>query len=269
MNDLQRTDEWFLARKGRMTSSECFYLLKNGTRPMTDEELAKYKAENPKGRSKTIECPFDAPSYNYMNRKIAEYYMPNDSYIQYISDTQVGNAATQWGTELEDTAREAYSEATGIKVEDAPFVPLKGYENFFGGSPDGLCTDKDGSHGIVEFKCPYNPAVHIEHLLYRTPSDIMHHKDGGSEGMYYWQMMGNMLVTRDEWKTEWCDFVSYGPRTSKDKQLKVLRIPYSKLFSEQLLSRIKLAVSYYQRRMAKIDNAQSIINEYELEPNKA
>lgn len=55
------------------------------------------------------------------------------------------------------------------------------------------------------------------------------------------------------------DFVSYDPRTSRSKQLKVLRIPKDEEIQHQLLERTQLAVEYFKEKINQISNAKAII----------
>jgi hypothetical protein len=107
-----------------------------------------------------------------------------------------------WGTEQEAAARAAYEQRTGIEVEETGFVA---HDVLYAGcSPDGL-VDWDG---LIEIKCPYNSAVHIETLLGGMPADHMA------------QVQGQMWITG----RQWCDFVSYDPRMPEPLQLYVQRI---------------------------------------------
>jgi hypothetical protein len=108
-----------------------------------------------------------------------------------------------WGTEQEAAARAAYEQRTGIEVEETGFVA---HDTLYAGcSPDGL-VDWDG---LIEIKCPYNSAVHIETLLGGMPADHMA------------QVQGQMWITG----RQWCDFVSFDPRMPEPLQLYVQRIP--------------------------------------------
>jgi predicted phage-related endonuclease len=111
-------------------------------------------------------------------------------------------AAMQWGEDCEPAARAAYERTTGISVEETGFVA---HDTLLAGcSPDGL-VDWDG---LIEIKCPYNSAVHIETLLQGMPADHIP------------QVQGQMWITG----RQWCDFVSYDPRMPEPLQLHVQRI---------------------------------------------
>ena len=262
-NDLQRNREWYLARKGKITASECYVLLGNSKESMTDEELKLWKEKNPKSRVTTKEVPFSAGTYTYLDEKVSEMYMPENSFIEYMEECRFETKAMQWGTFWEDGARNRYKEATGFEILDAPFIPLKDFENFAGGSPDGIIRlgsdGNEGTNGIIEIKCPFNPAVHLKHFLLERPEDL---KECNLQ--YYAQCQYNMIcVERDlGYKVDFCDFISYDPRTSKSKQLKVLRIPAEVEMQELLMERTQLGVEYLRKQIERINEMQSIINEY-------
>lgn len=247
IGDTQRTREWFLSRKGRMTASEIYLLLNNHKEPMTDEELAAFKAANPKSRVTTKEAPFSDGTFTWLNRKVAEYFMPDEAFLEDVELKQIQNRAVQHGEFWESEARNRYSQEMNCEVFEVGFIPLKGYENFCGGSPDGMIREEKG---LIEIKCAWNPEVHQDYLLFEKPDDL---KDYNLQ--YYAQIQLNIIVT----ECEFCDFVAFDPRTSYSKQLKVLRIPKDEEMCSTLLLRIELAKDYYKKRITKLNNIQTII----------
>ncbi len=235
MNDLQRTNEWLLQRKGHITASEVEKLLVS---------------------SKKKDEIFGQTALSYIDSKIAELYMPDEAYLEYLDMFGVENKAMKWGTFWEDTAREQYCLEMGYQIEDAPFIPLVGYEKFAGGSPDGL---NKAECAIVEYKCPANPAIHLRHFLYQKPEDLL-----ADNRQYYCQCQFNMIAAEAVLgvKVKFCDFVSYDPRVSKSKQMKVLRLLPDKEMQENLMFRVSSAVDYIRQQMEKIEGSSSIIKEY-------
>lgn len=248
MNDFQRTEQWYLLRKGKITASQVQVLLGNHKEPLTEEEIAALKAENPKSRVTTKEVPFSQGSYTYLDSKIAERFMTNAAFLEYQDIFGVQNAAMRYGTNMEPEAREAYSKAMEVEVEDAPFIELNGYEEIAGGSPDGIIR---ATNSIVEFKCPANPAIHLRHFLYEKPEDLKEDNE-----QYYAQCQYNMMCAEFFMgaKVEWCDFVSYDPRISASKQLKVLRLTPDEEYQALLLERTRLAKEYMKEQIQKINN---------------
>lgn len=243
----QRTKEWFLARKGKLTASEIYLLLNNHKEQMTEEELAAWKEANPKSRITTKEVPFSDGTFTYLNRKIAEFYMSDNAFLEDSDMKQVNNKAVQYGSYWEDSARKCYELAMGYEVYEVGFIPLKGYESFAGGSPDGMIREENG---IIEIKCAWTPETHQDYLLFEKPEDLK-----GYNLQYYVQMQMNMMVT----ETVFCDFVAYDPRTIEQNRLKVLRIPKDEELCENLLQRIVLAKEYFMHRMDELSNVQNII----------
>ena len=99
----QRSEEWFSARKGRITASSVGAIL---------------------GLS-----PFMAPD-DVMRRMVREYHGASSEFN--------GNVATEWGTLNEPGALAQYQMETGVKVETCGFYE---YEDWAGASPDGLIGD--------------------------------------------------------------------------------------------------------------------------------
>ena len=243
----QRTREWFLDRRGKMTASEIYLLLNNRKVPMTDDELAAFKAANPKSRVTTKEAPFSDGTFTWLNRKVAEYFMPDEAFLEDIELKQLNSRAVQHGEFWEPEARNRYAQEMGYEVYEVGFIPLKGYENFCGGSPDGMIRQEPG---IIEIKCAWNPEVHQDYLLFEKPQDLKEYNL-----QYYAQMQLNIIIT----ECLFCDFVAFDPRTSHSKQIKILRIPKDEEMCDTLLQRIDLAKEYYKERIGKLNKIQTII----------
>lgn len=111
----QRSDEWFAARKGRITSSMVGAIL--GLDPNCTREEA-------------------------MRRMVRSY--------QGLPSEFQGNIATQWGVTHEDEAREAFERHERLSVTKIGFmVHLE--ISWLGASPDGHI----GRDGLFECKCPF------------------------------------------------------------------------------------------------------------------
>ena len=251
----QRSDEWYKARLGHITASEVAVLMKDRKEPMTDEELAAWKKENPKSRVTTKIVPFSDATFTYLNGKVMENYLPLHStdihsrnvVDEYIEQHSFSNRATEWGVVMEDSARQRYSEVMGYEVYEVGFVPYEKFPNLAGGSPDGLIREEKAG---IEIKCPFTLEKHLQHLLYEKPEDLKE-----NEPDYYWQCYMNMLVT----DCEFWDFVSYNPYISRSKQLKVLRIRRDAEEIKILEERIVLAVEYIREQMQRLNTIEMII----------
>jgi len=121
----QRSDEWFEARRGKITASKIADVMMK----KTTAGYRNYRAQ--------LMC-------ERLTGQVAESF---------------SNAAMQWGTDTEPQARAAYEFYSGLEVVEIGFVDHPSIENT-GASPDGLVADD----GMIEIKCP-NTATHLETLL--------------------------------------------------------------------------------------------------------
>ena len=250
----QRSSEWYRARLGHITASECSLLMKNHREPMTPEEIVAHKALNPKSRATLKEVPFSDATFTYLNAKVMENYLPlqSDDVLSrnivddFVEQHNYTSRAAEWGVMMEDEARNRYAELRGCQVEEVGFVPYDRFPKLVGGSPDGLVGDDGG----IEIKCPFTLDKHMQHYLYVNYAQLRE-----NEPEYYWQCVMNMMVTGRVW---W-DFVSYCPYVAASKQIKVLRIPRDECDMRSLEDRITLAVEYMRRMMEKIEMTPNII----------
>jgi putative phage-type endonuclease len=113
------------------------------------------------------------------------------------------SAPMRRGRELEATAREAYSQATGWRVRTTGFLAHPTLAA--GTSLDG---DVDDLRGVLEIKCP-NTATHLWYRATgRIPAD------------YRAQITHHLWITG----AQWCDFVSYDNRVPAPLRLVRLRV---------------------------------------------
>lgn len=131
------------------------------------------------------------------------------------------NAAMERGTELEGEARDAYGFDKGVAVDEADFIPHPSVANC-GCSPDGLLGDE----GVLEIKCPDNPAKHLEAL-----------RNGAHAKEYHWQVQHQLFVTG----RKWADIVSYDPRFPERLQLASVRVERDEAAINQLATAIDAA----------------------------
>ena len=232
----QSTDMWERARLTKFTSSENYRLMTDGKREMTASELKVMKLANPKSKAKTIEDIniLSEGARTYVLEKVAETITGESAFFE--------NFATKWGTEHEPIARKEFEKLTGLDVEQVGFVPFNEYS---GGSPDGVFYNADGKKdGILEIKCPYNSANHIEHLLIQ---DQNYFKENFKE--YYWQMQSNMLFTG----THKAWFISFDPR-AKDHAF-FMMLFQSNISDQQLIEKkLKVANDYKNEILNKINS---------------
>lgn len=232
----QGTDIWDKVRLGKFTSSEMHRLMTDGKRPMTKEEIESMKLAGSKSKATTIAdaTVLSEGARTYVLEKVAEDITGESAYFE--------NFATKWGTEHEPIARNEFEKRMKLDVEQVGFVP---FNEFSGGSPDGIFYTAEGNKdGILEIKCPYNSANHIEHLLIQ---DQKYFKDNFKE--YYWQMQSNMLFTG----TSKAWFISFDPR-AKDHALFMMLFVADKLDHELIEKKIKVAVEFKKEILSQINS---------------
>ena len=172
----QRTDEWLQARVGKVTASQFKHVL----------------AKTQKGLP-------TAARTTYLWQQVIERLTGQPAPV-------ARTVAMQWGTDQEPFALQEYNEAHLVNVETVGFVQHPTLA--VGCSPDGLVTEDMAATGLVEIKCPYNSAVHLETWLNGMPEE------------HQAQVQGQMWLT----DRQWCDFVSFDPRMPADLQLYVQRV---------------------------------------------
>ena len=165
----QRTDDWRLARMGRFTGSEIHKL-------MTTQRGGK-------GFGKT------AISYIYAKqaeRNVPAYILRNSNTRElYYERVNGGSKATRYGTEWEADARISFERWAKTKTYDCSFVY---YGDNMGASPDALVCE-DGKLGVLEIKCPFDPAIFRLYVNEIKDGDTL--KSVRPE--YWWQMQMEML----------------------------------------------------------------------------
>jgi hypothetical protein len=134
---IQQSEQWFRARKGRVTASNADRILTPTGK--ISSAWKKYAIEL------TAECvnPYEIPAFT-------------------------GNKNTDRGNELEPVAREEFAKITGMVVDHIGFLTRD--DDIVGCSPDSLLLPPEGSVAAVdhiaglEIKCP-NLSRHAEYVF--------------------------------------------------------------------------------------------------------
>lgn len=202
---------------------------------MIDPRIGKFTASKiglllKSGRSKSE--LFGQTAMKYIREKVAEIIIGET-----ISDAQELSAKSlEWGLKNEPLAIEAYG------------MPVHGKQDFilFGGdagaTPDGLV----GDDGMIEVKCPWNPAEHVNNMLIVDQSAFKAYHDD-----YYPQIQMQLLCSG----RSWVDFVSFDPRCVNDAhKLHVIRIYRDDAMIQELEYRILEAVNIRNEMLNVINN---------------
>lgn len=201
----QGSEAWHLLRIGRFSASEGSRLVADCSRPMTPEELTKWKRDNPSSRATTIVDPrmLADGAISYVIEVASERLTKKPAKEFYEND------AMRWGKLYEPEAKKLFSMVYEIEGMDVGFVE---FGDGAGASPDWIVMDRFG----CEIKCPQTRDAHLKHFLFNNAQDL---KDKCKD--YYWQCVMGMLATGyTMWK-----FISYHPDYPPSHQLKVINVP--------------------------------------------
>lgn len=138
----QRSPEWHKQRAKKFTGSKIVNLCADGSRKMTEEELAQHKIDFPKSRKTTT---WDIPEglKTYALEKAIDFFI-NPEEDLYLSQ------AVEDGAETEPFAFEKFKSLKSsefLDVTEAFFISNDGVS---GSSPDGLVSN----NSVLEIKCP-------------------------------------------------------------------------------------------------------------------
>jgi len=206
----KKVQAWLLKRLGKITAS-CFSEL------MT----------NPTGEDKKIGLSSGAQSY--VLKRVWE------KLTEKRHDEQFSTNATDHGNLYEKQAIEEYMSRMKIEVHhygsDQKFFE---YGDNCGGTPDGVTFDIFNSvEGGQEVKCPFTGYNVLKLASCLSPAALKK-----VEKKYYWQVIGQMLITG----ANWWDFIVFDPRIGNGL-LHVLRFNRSEVQEDIKLLKNKLEIA--------------------------
>lgn len=147
------------------------------------------------------------------------------------------NAAMARGIETEAEARDAYSFARSVAVDEVGYVPHPSIANV-GCSPDGLI----GDDGLLEIKCPASMAKHLDSL-----------RTGAHAVEYRWQLQHQLFVTG----RAWVDAASYDPRFPEGLQLAIKRVERDEAAIAELAAEITKAEGEVNAVLAELNQLEA------------
>jgi len=190
--------------------------------------------------SRTKGEAFGGTAMTYIKKKVAE--------IITGEKPEINAKQLEWGIANEQDAVREYVARTGAKnVQYFGIATPKYFElsETAGGSPDGLVGDE----GLLEVKCPWDSAVHVQNLLNKTAEDL---KKNAAD--YYTQDQFNMHILN----RKWCDHISYDPRVASwQHRLKVIRIDRDEDHIKIILERLELAQDKVREILADLGLAEA------------
>lgn len=107
------------------------------------------------------------------------------------------------------------------------------YNNYSGGSPDGLQGDGENVDWLLEIKCPKNPKNHYKYLKFKDQWDL---KEKRKE--YYAQIQFLLMIT----KAKGAHFVSFDDRWKRPEfKIKIIDVYPDKKYQDNLDIRLQMA----------------------------
>ena len=164
-------------RVGNFTSSEIHKLMVGGTSPMTADEIAQQKIDNPKSTRKTKDVMFGAGALTYIKEKVYERR------LKCSLATESNAKPLTWGKFMESRCFELLGNEYILNSQETDLHPTI---NTWSGSRDG---NKSDGKTLIEIKCPYTRKSFCELVELETAEDIKEHSPE-----YYWQMVSNACI---------------------------------------------------------------------------
>lgn len=225
----QQTPGWLALRRGRVTGSEVWRVMKKKERGDYKCGVCKVSFGVPaktKRELQVLHCPNGHPNSSVLIEREDSAEVTNyrrELVRERLTKLTVGGYVSpemEWGIEQQPYAQEAYErhmdcivEPVGIAIHDR----IRG----FASSPDGLV----GEEGVLEIKC----LITDNHLEIYDKKEIPE--------QYQWQMLAEMACTG----RQFADFVSFDPRVPFHMQLVVLRVS----IDEQRVQEMEAAVEKF------------------------
>lgn len=223
----QRTDEWYQARLGKITSSNVGKLM---------------------GKTLT------KTATSYLNQLVGERLITED-YKTTMFDlwqhrNNVSSFATHWGEMYEPIAFDKYVEAMGDKWIYTAYAggftehhTIEGWAD----SPDGIVYDENLSKvGTIEIKCPYSVANTINYISTIRGAETTAEGLKQANSDYYWQVVSHCVCNG----VNWCDFIIFDPMLTTG--VTVFRICPNEADKDALTARVKESLDYIEQTIKTI-----------------
>lgn len=239
--------EWQQHKLGKFSASGIHRLYGGGRRPMTEEELAEEEKKPASKRRKTVDTFFGETAFTYIKEKLAEILTQ-----QPVGDIS-GLDPIEHGNAYENAGLQAFANKYDLTLEifggqNPRFFSYDKHPEEAGCSPDAFIVNSNCTevckNSLVEMKAPFNPVHHLNHLLIKTPEQLLSEKKE-----YYLQIQFSLMVTGKQQGY----FVSYDGRMMHEElQLHVLEIPRNETVIAELDIRLDEAVKELKKLYSTI-----------------
>lgn len=209
INHIDTSDKWLIERHGKFTASENYKLLAGGSK----NEL------------------FGAGANTYIRKKAIE------TMTVFSERPELENVKSLlWGKLYEAPAYQCYINVTknyNMRYLGSENPLYLAYNEYSGGSPDGIMGEDVVIHWGLELKCPKSSEVHDDYLQLKDQWDLKSYNI-----MNYTQIQMLLMTT----KAEGFDFFSFDERFI-DARLrhKLIEVRPDKRFQDNLAMRLECA----------------------------
>lgn len=211
----QRNAEWHKERAIRFTASQIYKLL--GKRGLNNNTFN-----------------------TYLNSRISASFG--------VYESEAYSNSLDWGNEHEAEGISLVNDRFGYNFKQNGLV-IHPEIDTLAGSSDGI----DAEGVVLEIKCPYNPAMHVRHLLMRSADDL---KDNTETFKYYAQIQCNMLIESAKSEKDFSGvFASYDPRyNGKPQGLKIIRLAPDFDLWDLIIQRVEEATNLLTAKLKQLWN---------------
>lgn len=196
-------------RVGRFTSSQVYKLIGMGSKPMTKEELADFKIQNPGSKKRNKSCGFSQLGLTYISEKKLERRMGRSLDVGSYSQPAA------WGNFMELVIFNLLGLEYTIESLTTVLHPDKFLGKYWGGSVDLTVPNVK----VAEIKCyqPKNFGFYADCLMKK---DIeLFKKEFSAE---YWQIISNSVIHN----VDLGEAILYMPFESEMEEIKQLATDY-------------------------------------------
>lgn len=208
INETDIKSRWFLERYGKFTASLIHKIIPNGGTSIFTPAGWNYIQER---AIETMTVMYEAPELEFVESLIHGKAYEENAYSEYIKVSK-NHSMRHFGG------------------ENPLFLE---YNDYSGGSPDGLMGQDTNIDWILEIKCPKNSKNHFKYMGYKTQWDL---KEGRPE--YYAQIQFLLMITN----ARGGHFASYDERfKDANKRLKIIDVVPDKKFCDSLEIKLQMA----------------------------
>lgn len=208
---INKTDpkgRWFLERHGKFTASMIHKIVPNGGTSMFTPGGWTYIQER---AIETMTFMYEAPELEFVEALIHGKAYEENAYYEYLRVSK-NHSMRHFGGE------------NPVYLD---------YNEYSGGSPDGLMGEGTDVNWLLEIKCPKNSKNHFKYMAMTSQWDL---KELRPE--YYAQIQFLLMIT----KAQGAHFASYDERfRDENKRLKIVDVLPDRKFADALDVKLKMA----------------------------